>query len=176
LSFRTADYILRKFVHSPLEDSEPGFYRYPVVNCGFGGSRLSDCLRYVSRVVLRLKPAAVVLYAGDNDLAQGALPDQAFASFRIFTCTTRLFGADANCLYLRQTVPGSDPLHRQHPSLQPDGAGVPAEPAGAKYIDIYTAMLGQDQKPNPAFSFRTKFTLAAWLPAVASGRVDILVK
>ena len=58
------------------------FVGYPVVNCGFGGSRLSDCVRYVSRLVLRLKPAAVVLYAGDNDLAQGALPDQAFASFR----------------------------------------------------------------------------------------------
>ena len=58
------------------------FIGYPVVNCGFGGSRLSDCLRYVSRVVLRLKPAAVVLYAGDNDLAQGTLPHQAFASFR----------------------------------------------------------------------------------------------
>ena len=35
------------------------FFGYPVVNCGFGGSRLSDCLRYVSRLVLRLKPAAV---------------------------------------------------------------------------------------------------------------------
>ena len=58
------------------------FFGYPVVNCGFGGSRLSNCLRYVSRLVLRLKPAAVVLYAGDNDLAQGALPEQAFASFR----------------------------------------------------------------------------------------------
>src|SRR6202051_2811105 len=43
------------------------FIGYPVVNCGFGGARLSDCLRYVSRVVLRLKPAAVVLYAGDNE-------------------------------------------------------------------------------------------------------------
>src|ERR1700731_3539396 len=58
------------------------FNGYPVVNCGFGGSRLSDCVRYVSPLVLRLKPAAVVLYAGDNDLAQGAPPDQAFASFR----------------------------------------------------------------------------------------------
>ena len=37
------------------------FFGYPVVNCGFGGSRLSDCLRYVSRLVLRLKPAAVTI-------------------------------------------------------------------------------------------------------------------
>src|ERR1700745_2336834 len=54
------------------------FIGYPVVNCGFGGWRLSDCIRSVSRMVLRFKPAAVVLYVGENDLAQGALPDQAF--------------------------------------------------------------------------------------------------
>ncbi len=107
------------------------FTGYPVVTCGFGGSRLSDCVRYVSRLVLRFKPAAVAVYAGDNDLAQGALPDQAFASFSgSLRCTPRLLGADANCLYLRQTVPGSDLQHRQHPSLQSDGAGIPAEPAG----------------------------------------------
>ena len=35
------------------------FIGYPVVNCGFGGSRLSDCVRYVSRLVLRLKPAVL---------------------------------------------------------------------------------------------------------------------
>jgi hypothetical protein len=62
----------------------------------------------VSRLVLRLKPAAVVLYAGDNDLAQGgALPDQAFASFRdLYRALRGYSGADANCLYLRQTVAG----------------------------------------------------------------------
>jgi hypothetical protein len=30
------------------------FAGYPVVNCGFGGARLSDCVRYVPRLVLRL--------------------------------------------------------------------------------------------------------------------------
>ena len=58
------------------------FAGYPVVDRGFGGSCLTDCVRYVSRLVLRLKPAAVVLYAGDNDLAEGVLPERAFASPR----------------------------------------------------------------------------------------------
>jgi hypothetical protein len=43
----------------------------------------------MSRLVLRLKPVAVVIYAGDDDLAQGALPDQAFASFRELYAASR---------------------------------------------------------------------------------------
>jgi GDSL-like Lipase/Acylhydrolase family len=76
------------------------FVGYPVVNCGFGGSRLSDCVRYVSRLVLRLKPAAVVLYAGDNDLAQGAPPDQAFASFRNLYRALRGYSAQMPIAYI----------------------------------------------------------------------------
>src|SRR3984893_12225476 len=55
---------------------------YAVLNCGFGGSRLTDCLYFAPRVVAPLKPSAVVIYAGDNDLATGAAPEQVFDSFR----------------------------------------------------------------------------------------------
>jgi len=62
------------------------FPSYPVVNCGFGGSRLTDCLRFAPDLVLRLHPAAVVIYAGDNDLAQGTSPEVALNSFeRLFS-------------------------------------------------------------------------------------------
>src|SRR6202521_3418137 len=76
------------------------FVGYPVVNCGFGGSRLSDCVRYVSPLVLRLNPAAVVLYAGDNDLAEGAQPDQAFASFRDLYRALRSYSAQMPIAYI----------------------------------------------------------------------------
>ena len=45
------------------------FSGYAVLNCGFGGSRLTDCVRYANRLVLPRKPSAIVIYAGDNDLA-----------------------------------------------------------------------------------------------------------
>jgi lysophospholipase L1-like esterase len=46
----------------------------PVVNCGFGGSTLEACAWFFARLVLPLSPAALVLYAGDNDLGDGREP------------------------------------------------------------------------------------------------------
>jgi lysophospholipase L1-like esterase len=58
------------------------FSGYAVLNCGFGGSRLTDCVRYANRIVLPRKPSAIVIYAGDNDLAIGTPPEKVFQSFR----------------------------------------------------------------------------------------------
>ena len=137
------------------------FIGYPVVNCGFGGSRLSDCLRYVSGVVLRLKPAAVVLYAGDNDLAQGALPDQAFASFRDLYGALRSYSEQMPIAYI--SVKPSPARIRYLDNIlrfnQLVKAFLQKQPA-TKYIDICTAMLGPDQRPNPALFVQDQIHLS----------------
>src|SRR5580692_6044218 len=91
-----------KLLQSPISSSPVVFYGsssirlwkslqqdfsgYAVLNCGFGGSRLSDCVRYASRIVIPRKPSAIVIYAGDNDLASGVAPDKVFQSFtQLFT-------------------------------------------------------------------------------------------
>src|ERR1700691_1423201 len=43
-----------------------------VINRGFGGSEMSDIAQYANRIVVAYKPRAVVVYAGDNDLAGGS--------------------------------------------------------------------------------------------------------
>ncbi len=40
-----------------------------VLNRGFGGSRISDAIHYVDRIVFPYKPKSVVFYAGENDLS-----------------------------------------------------------------------------------------------------------
>jgi lysophospholipase L1-like esterase len=40
-----------------------------VINRGFGGSEYTDIDHYADRVVIAYRPVAVVVYAGDNDLA-----------------------------------------------------------------------------------------------------------
>src|SRR6478672_5405294 len=51
---------------------ESDFSALPVViNRGFGGSRLSDCVHYLDRLVVRYRPRLVLVYAVDNDLAEG---------------------------------------------------------------------------------------------------------
>jgi lysophospholipase L1-like esterase len=71
-SFRLWDNIAQSF---------PGL---PVVNRGFGGATLAECVGLIPRVILPLRPAALILYAADNDLDQGASPEHALYLFQQF--------------------------------------------------------------------------------------------
>jgi lysophospholipase L1-like esterase len=54
----------------------------PVINLGFGGSTLAACVYFFERVVVPCQPKALVVYAGENDLGDGAKPEAVVASFR----------------------------------------------------------------------------------------------
>ena len=56
----------------------------PVVNRGFGGSRISEVNLYFDRIVTPYRPRAIVFYAGENDLDAGESPDAVAAQFRRF--------------------------------------------------------------------------------------------
>lgn len=56
-------------------DLEAHFPAYNVVNHGFGGATLADCVACFERLVPPMRPRAVLLYAGDNDLDNGASPE-----------------------------------------------------------------------------------------------------
>ena len=56
-----------------------------VVNRGFGGSELSEAVKYASRVVVPYAPRTVVLYAGENDLNRGVSPEVIASDFDKFS-------------------------------------------------------------------------------------------
>src|SRR3954463_12539107 len=55
-----------------------------VIQRGFGGSELSDVVYRAPRIVIPYKPRLVVLYAGDNDLANGRSPQDVLNRFEAF--------------------------------------------------------------------------------------------
>jgi lysophospholipase L1-like esterase len=57
---------------------------YPVINRGFGGSTIADVNLYFDTVVAPYRPRAIVFYAGENDIENGATPAQVAASFEAF--------------------------------------------------------------------------------------------
>ncbi len=63
------------------ETFQRDFSPLPVGNLGFGGSSLKACDEAFLTLIPRHSPAALVLYAGDNDLDQGASPAEIVASF-----------------------------------------------------------------------------------------------
>jgi lysophospholipase L1-like esterase len=66
------------------------FAGLPVINRGFGGSTLEECAALVDQFVARVKPRAIVLYAGDNDLDQGASPEAVLTRFEQFAGAVRM--------------------------------------------------------------------------------------
>jgi len=61
------------------------FPALPIINRGFGGSQISDQNYYYDVVVKKYKPARVIFYCGDNDVAAGKDTAQILADFRTFT-------------------------------------------------------------------------------------------
>ena len=56
----------------------------PVLNRGFGGSKISEVNLYFDRIVTPYRPRAIVFYAGENNLDAGESPDEVAAQFRQF--------------------------------------------------------------------------------------------
>jgi lysophospholipase L1-like esterase len=54
----------------------------PVVQRGFGGSTLAEVHRHRTRLFRPHRPRAVVFYAGENDIAEGATPGDVVAHWR----------------------------------------------------------------------------------------------
>jgi lysophospholipase L1-like esterase len=66
-----------------LEKSFDGMDPMPL-NRGFGGSVMSDTVRNAELLVLKHKPRLVVVYAGDNDIANGKTAEQVASDFAEF--------------------------------------------------------------------------------------------
>jgi len=54
-----------------LWDLDKYFPDTKTINRGFGGSEIADSTHFADRIILPHKPKAIVLYAGDNDVARG---------------------------------------------------------------------------------------------------------
>jgi lysophospholipase L1-like esterase len=53
----------------------------PGINRGFGGSILPEVIHYADRIIFPYQPKLIVLYCGENDVADGATAVQVLTSF-----------------------------------------------------------------------------------------------
>jgi lysophospholipase L1-like esterase len=124
-------------------DLEANFAAQSVIKRGFGGSTLAECASYVDRLVNRYQPRQVVVYAGDNDLAEGRTPAEVLASFQAFVAGVHRALPDARIAYvsikpsllrakLLASVREANTLIQRYAS---------AHPQRLEYIDVFTPML-----------------------------------
>ena len=121
-----------------------------VINRGFGGSELADSTYYVDRIVIPYQPRMIVLYAGDNDLANGKTPLQVFEDYKAFVARVqRKLPATKIAFISIKPSPSRASLLQ---SMKDANGLIKAYASHDKrliYIDVFTPMLGKDGSARP---------------------------
>jgi lysophospholipase L1-like esterase len=125
------------------EDVDPS-----IINLGFGGSTLEACNYFYSRLVKPLRPASLLIYAGDNDLGDGRSVNEVMGWFRsLARQVAASVGAIPFGFVSIKPSPARYPiLDRIQRTNELIRAEIEATPGGY-YVDIYSSMLDPSGKP-----------------------------
>lgn len=119
------------------------------INRGFGGSEIADSTYFADRIVAPCHPRAIVMYAGDNDIAAGRSPRQVRDDFAAFVRTVRAFdpGVPIAFIAIKPSIARRAllPRIRAANALVRDYA---ATQRRVTYLDVFTPMLGADDQPQ----------------------------
>lgn len=121
-----------------------------VINRGFGGSRMDDLLRYADRVVFPYNPRAIVLYEGDNDIADNRTPARIAGDVAEFLSRVRTRLPGTRVIYL--SIKPSPSRWSMVDRMRETNALVERiveNDTAARYVDLFTPMLGANGRPRP---------------------------
>lgn len=132
------------------KDVQEHFPGYTIINRGFGGSQLTDVIRYAYDVILPYTPKQVVIYCGENDLASSPAIKAAdvVKRFKTLFSIIRVNLPDAAIDYV--SMKPSPSRENLLPEFTKANAAIKAflhRQHRADFIDVYKAMLDKDGKP-----------------------------
>ncbi|MEN5060351.1 SGNH/GDSL hydrolase family protein [Luteimonas sp. TWI1416] len=121
----------------------------PVLNRGFGGSQVRDSLWYADEIALRYRPRQIVLYAGDNDTADGRSAQQVLADTQAFVrrIHAELPGTQIALLGIKPSPSRANLLGIQRQANDALRAWS-ATQRNVAYIDVFTPMLDANGVPR----------------------------
>lgn len=120
-----------------------------VIRRGLGGSRIDDWNRQLNRLVLRYRPRLVLLYAGDNDIAEGRSPTAVLAGVKKFVAGVRgvLHGTRIAFISIKPSPRRSQWMANVRDANALVRTYADADPA-VDYIDVFTPMLDKEGQPR----------------------------
>ena len=129
---------------------DASFPKHACVNRGFGGSQLSDSVKYAERIVIAYKPRVVVIYAGDNDLNAGKSPEKVFTDYRAFRDKVHTALPETKIVFV-SIKPSPSRWKLREKGLDANRL-IRDEIAKGKnqvFVDVWTPMLGDNGMPRP---------------------------
>ena len=116
---------------------------------GFGGSNMNDALYFANRIVIRYEPRAVIVYEGDNDIAQGIEPETIVDRFRSFT--EKIHKKLPKCRIYFISIKPSIKRWELWPKMKEANGRIAAECAKDErliFVDVAPGMLDEEGKPR----------------------------
>ncbi|MBC8066172.1 MAG: hypothetical protein H7Y17_15175 [Chlorobia bacterium] len=126
------------------------FPDHNVINRGFGGSQVSDSVRFAHRIVTPYEPKMVVFFAGTNDIAGGKSANTVFADYKAFVGKVREKLPSVPIAYISITPAPSrwdkvDVIRSANVQIE-TYAG---EGKDLIFVNVFKQMLTPDGKPRP---------------------------
>lgn len=115
----------------------------PVLQRGFGGSRMRDLIEVADRIVFPYCPSVIVVYEGDNDLNAGLTPSEVEADFVEFLDLVRERLPESQVLIL--AVKPSFSRWKLLPEIEETNAALirlAVRREKVEFVDVFSAMLG----------------------------------
>jgi len=130
---------------------ETAFAPHPgVLKRGFGGSRLADCVLFADRLVTPYQPRQVVLYAGENDIDEGASPVDVLLRYERFVQYVHKIAPGTRIAFV--SIKPSPARQALLPAIQSANRLIRAYTEGQPlldYIDVHGPMLDDQGRPRP---------------------------
>ena len=147
------------------KDVQQYFPQHPIINRGFGGSTLPDVTRYEADIIFPYKPKQIVIYCGENDIANDSTVTGAvvFERFKKLYDDIRLNLGKVPIVYVSMK-PSPSRWHLR--AKQTDGNErirkfLRKKKRRAVFVDVWPGMLGADGKPREELYIADKLHMNA---------------
>lgn len=154
----------------------------PVINFGFGGSRIFDSIYWLDALLDGVRPRALVVFSGTNDLAgenprePGYVVDQFDALVERF----RALGHEVPLLYIAiSPTPAREPQLTRVLDVNRRIAARCAQGRGLHFMDTASALLDANGRPDPQWFVADRLHLnasgyASWAETVRPALLEAL--
>lgn len=135
--------------------SHDGFPSLPIINRGFGGSHISDVQYYYDQVIYKYRPAMIVFYCGDNDIAANKPVEQVVGDYK--ELTDRILHDFPDIVFIYLPIKPSSSRWQYWPKMAETNRRIKeynSHNSHLLYIDTATPLLGKDGRPDDSL-FRT---------------------
>ena len=141
------------------KDVQSYFPGYPIINRGFGGSTLSDQIRYANDIIFLYEPKQIVIYCGENDLASSDSVTAQMVFDRFKTLYQMIRGITKAPVAFISLKPSPSRRHLfpkmnetnqlilEFISLQK--SALDSQPVNIEFIDVHQKMLNESGQPMP---------------------------